>query len=55
MECFYLKPLRDCDFNIAILGNYKWSQFQQALMDGFNSIKEVEVFPIVLQYYPLWK
>lgn len=40
---------------IAVVGNFKWVHYQQALLDGFRSIAETkEAFPIQLEYYPFW-
>lgn len=40
---------------IAIVGNFVWPHYQQALLDGFKACSDcITPFPIVLKYYPVW-
>lgn len=40
---------------IAVIGNYRWEHYQQALLDGFCSLEESrDSIPIKLDYYPFW-
>lgn len=40
---------------IFVVGNFRWPHYQQALLDGFNSIGgEIKAYPIILKYYPVW-
>lgn len=40
---------------IAVVGNYQWPHYQQALLDGFHSQEETRnAIPIKLKYYPTW-
>ena len=39
---------------IAVVGNYKWPHYQQALLEGLQNIDSVEAFPIKIDYYPSW-
>lgn len=40
---------------IAVVGNYTWVHYQQALLDGFRSLSESsDSFPIKIKYFPCW-
>lgn len=40
---------------IAVVGNYTWPHYQQALLDGFNSLgSDIKAVSIILKYYPVW-
>jgi len=40
---------------IFVVGNFRWPHYQQALLDGFNSMGgDIKAYPIILKYYPVW-